>query len=77
MHDTKYSLVVYFNTTKVYTATIQFFSLFILFSRTKVFAQNLSRSLDITFKSEKDQKMFARVKSHDCSSIVENEFVEY
>ena len=43
----------------------------------KVFVQNLSGSLDITLKSEKDQKMFAKVKSHDCSSIVENEFVEY
>ena len=42
-----------------------------------MFVQNLSGSLDITFKSEKDQKMFARVKSHDCSSMAKNEFYVY
>ena len=42
-----------------------------------MFVQNLSGSWNITIESEKDQKMFASMKSHDCSSIVENEFYEY
>ena len=42
-----------------------------------MFVQNLSRSWDITLKSEKDQKVFARVKSYDCSNIVKSEFVEF
>ena len=42
-----------------------------------MFVQNLIGGLNITYESEKDQKMFASMKSHDCSSMAENEFYEY